>query len=143
MRELREEDNLPAGGKPLARYLKPDLLIVDDMGLKQLPPRSGEYLFEIIMRRYENRSTLMTSNRPVEEWGKLVGDVPAASGDAPAAVPRGRPAPPRRKPRARKERASRWLTPRPVRAGRGRSSRSRGRTRRWCGRRRSGPSAPR
>ena len=79
VRELHEEDNLPAGAKPLARYLKPDLLIVDDMGLKQLPPRSGEYLFEIIMRRYENRSTLMTSNRPVEEWGKLVGDVPAAT----------------------------------------------------------------
>ena len=79
VRELREEDNLAAGDKPLARFLKPDLLIVDDMGLKQLPPRSGEYLFEIIMRRYENRSTLMTSNRPVEEWGKLVGDVPAAT----------------------------------------------------------------
>ena len=78
VRELREDEALPAG-KPLARYLKPDLLIVDDMGLKQLPPRSGEYLFEIIMRRYENRSTLMTSNRPVEEWGKLVGDAPAAT----------------------------------------------------------------
>ena len=34
---------------------------------------------EIIMRRYENRSTLMTSNRPIEEWGKLLSDVPAAS----------------------------------------------------------------
>ena len=79
VRELRDEDNLPAGGKPLARYLKPDLLIIDDMGLKQLAPKSGEYLFEIILRRYENRSTLMTSNRPVEEWGKLVGDVPAAT----------------------------------------------------------------
>jgi DNA replication protein DnaC len=79
VRELREEDNLPAGGKPLARYLKPDLLLIDDMGLKQLPARSGEYLFEIVMRRHENRATLMTSNRPVEEWGKLVGDVPAAS----------------------------------------------------------------
>jgi len=31
------------------------------------------------MRRYENRSTLMTSNRPIEEWGKLLSDVPAAS----------------------------------------------------------------
>jgi len=78
VRELRDDETLPAG-KPLARYLKPDLLIIDDMGLKQLPPRGGEYLFEIIMRRYENRSTLMTSNRPVEEWGKLVSDVPAAS----------------------------------------------------------------
>ena len=49
------------------------------MGLKQLPPKSGEYFFEIIMRRYENRSTLMTSNRPIEEWGKLLNDVPAAT----------------------------------------------------------------
>ena len=63
----------------LAKYLKPDLLIVDDMGLKQLPKRSGEYFFEIVMRRYENRSTLMTSNRPIEDWGKLIGDVPSAT----------------------------------------------------------------
>lgn len=56
-----------------------DLLIIDDTGIAQLPPKSGEYLFEIIMRRYEVRSTLMTSNRPLEEWGKLIGDVPAAT----------------------------------------------------------------
>jgi DNA replication protein DnaC len=49
------------------------------MGLKQLPKRSGEYLFEIIMRRHEVRSTMMTSNRPLEDWGKLIGDVPSAS----------------------------------------------------------------
>src|SRR5205085_9135840 len=63
----------------LAKYLKPDLLIIDDMGLKVLPVKSGEILLEIIMRRHENRSTLMTSNRPIEEWGKLLNDVPAAS----------------------------------------------------------------
>jgi len=79
VRELKEEEVLASRSKPLARYLKPDLLIVDDMGLKQLPPQAGEYLFEIIMRRHENRSTMMTSNRPIEEWGKLVGDVPAAT----------------------------------------------------------------
>jgi DNA replication protein DnaC len=79
VRELKDEESLPSRGRPLARYLKPDLLIVDDMGLKQLPAQAGEYLFEIIMRRHENRSTIMTSNRPIEEWGKLVGDVPAAS----------------------------------------------------------------
>ena len=39
----------------------------DDTGMKQLPKRSGEYLFEIIMRRYETRSTIMTSNRPGHE----------------------------------------------------------------------------
>ncbi len=39
------------------------------MGMKQLPKRSGEYLFEVVMRRHELRSTMMTSNRPLEEWG--------------------------------------------------------------------------
>jgi DNA replication protein DnaC len=57
---LGEDDKL------LADYLKPELLIVDDMGMKQLPRKSGEVLFEIIMRRYETRSTMMTSNRPLE-----------------------------------------------------------------------------
>jgi hypothetical protein len=41
--------------------------------------RFGEFLFEIIMRRYELKSTMMTSNRPLEDWGKLIGDVPAAT----------------------------------------------------------------
>jgi DNA replication protein DnaC len=48
------------------------------MGLKCLPARSGELLLEIIVRRHEVRATIMTSNRPVDEWGKLLGDVPAA-----------------------------------------------------------------
>ena len=65
--------------KVLAKYLKPDLLIIDDMGMKQLPRRSGEFVFEIILRRYETRSTIMTSNRPLEDWGKLIGDVPSAT----------------------------------------------------------------
>src|ERR1700745_2025210 len=52
---------------------------IDDMGLKILPPKRGKTLLEIIMRRYENRSTMMTSNRPIEEWGKLLSDVAAAS----------------------------------------------------------------
>jgi DNA replication protein DnaC len=65
--------------KVLNRYLRPDLLVIDDMGMKQLPKRSGEFVFEIIMRRYETRSTIMTSNRPLEDWGKLIGDVPSAT----------------------------------------------------------------
>ena len=79
VRDLMEDEAFSGSNKSLSRYLKPDLLIIDDMGLKQLPKKSGEYMFEIIMRRYENRSTIMTSNRPIEEWGKLVGDVPAAT----------------------------------------------------------------
>lgn len=69
VRELMMEPTRGAEGRLLKKYLKPDLLIIDDMGLKILPPQSGEILLEIILRRYENRATIMTSNRPVEEWG--------------------------------------------------------------------------
>lgn len=79
VRELAVEQTESALSRMLGRYLKADLLIIDDMGLKTLPPKSGEILMEIIMRRHENRSTLMTSNRPIEDWGKLLCDVPAAS----------------------------------------------------------------
>jgi len=79
VRELIGEETFVDQDKTLARYLKPDLLIIDDFGIKHLPKRSGEYFFEIIMRRYELRSTVMTSNRPLEDWGKLIGDVPAAT----------------------------------------------------------------
>ena len=79
VRDFLHDEALGGEDKVLSRYLKPDLLIIDDMGMKQLPKRSGEYLFEIIMRRYENHSTIMTSNRPLEDWGKLIGDVPSAT----------------------------------------------------------------
>jgi len=78
-RDFLHEEAFAGQDKVLAQYLKPDLLIIDDMGMKQLPKRSGEYLFEIIMRRYETKSTMMTSNRPLEDWGKLIGDVPSAT----------------------------------------------------------------
>jgi len=77
--DFLSEEALQQRDKILRHYLKPDLLIIDDMGLKQLPKHAGEYLFEIIMRRYETKSTIMTSNRPTEDWGKLLQDVPTAS----------------------------------------------------------------
>jgi len=79
VRDFLHDEAFAGQDKVLAKYLRPDLLIIDDMGMKQLPKRSGECLFEIIMRRYEVRSTMMTSNRPLEDWGKLIGDVPAAT----------------------------------------------------------------
>lgn len=78
-RDFLGDDPLGKQDKTLNRYLKPDLLIIDDMGMKQLPRHGGECLLEIIMRRHENRSTVMTSNRPLEDWAKLIGDVPAAT----------------------------------------------------------------
>jgi len=79
VRDFLHDEAFGGEERVLAKYLKPDLLIVDDMGMKQLPKRSGEYLFEIIMRRYETRSTMMTSNRPLPDWGKLIGDIPSAT----------------------------------------------------------------
>lgn len=55
------------------------LLIIDDFGMRKLPHTTAEDLLEIVMRRYERASTLLTSNRPVEDWGKLLSDVAAVS----------------------------------------------------------------
>src|SRR5271170_1095862 len=55
------------------------LLIIDDFGMRKLPMTAAEDLLEIVMRRYERASTLVTSNRPVEDWGKLLGDVAAVT----------------------------------------------------------------
>ena len=79
VRDFLHDEAFAGQDKVLAGYLKPDLLVIDDMGIKQLPKRSAEYLFEVVMRRYETHSTVMTSNRPLEDWGKLLGDVPAAT----------------------------------------------------------------
>ena len=70
--DMKQQEALAGSRKYLRSYLKPDLLIIDDMGIKKLPALSGEYLFEVVMRRHENRSTIMTSNRPIEKrLGKL------------------------------------------------------------------------
>ena len=49
------------------------MLIIDDLGMRKLLPSAADDLLELIMRRYERASTLITSNRPVEDWGKLLG----------------------------------------------------------------------
>jgi DNA replication protein DnaC len=55
------------------------LLIIDDLGMRKLPHPAAEDLLEIIMRRYERASTLLTSNRPVDDWRKLLGDTAAVT----------------------------------------------------------------
>jgi len=55
------------------------LLIIDDLGMRKLATSAAEDLLEIVMRRYERASTLLTSNRPVDDWGKLLGDTAAVS----------------------------------------------------------------
>jgi DNA replication protein DnaC len=55
------------------------LLIIDDLGMRKLPHTAAEDLLELIMRRYERASTILTSNRPVDDWGKLLGDTAAVT----------------------------------------------------------------
>jgi DNA replication protein DnaC len=52
-----------------------DLLLVDDLFLRKLPSQAGDELADVLMARYEKASTILTSNRPLEDWPRLLGDV--------------------------------------------------------------------
>jgi DNA replication protein DnaC len=74
LEELAEAQVLGERKEHIAKIATAPLLIIDDLGMRKLPPTAAEDLLEIVMRRYERASTLLTSNRPVEDWGKLLGD---------------------------------------------------------------------
>jgi DNA replication protein DnaC len=63
----------------LADLVAAPLLIIDDLGMRKLPHTAAEDLLEVVMRRYERASTLLASNRPVDDWGKLLGDTAAVT----------------------------------------------------------------
>jgi len=63
----------------IQKFLKPDLLILDELGFKKMPQYSMEDFFEIIRKRYENGSMIITTNRNFEDWGALFGDKVIAS----------------------------------------------------------------
>jgi DNA replication protein DnaC len=77
--ELAESSQLGTRKDLMLELAKVPLLIIDDVGMRKLPPTAAEDLLEVIMRRYERASTMLTSNRPVEDWGKLLGDTAAVS----------------------------------------------------------------
>ena len=51
-----------------------DVVLIDDLFLRKLPPQAGDELAEVLMSRYEKASTIVTSNRPLEDWARLLGD---------------------------------------------------------------------
>jgi DNA replication protein DnaC len=61
------------------RLTRIDLLAIEDFGMKKLGPNAAEDLLEIFVRRHETASTLVTTNRPTEDWGQFLGDAPAAT----------------------------------------------------------------
>lgn len=69
------ESNLDGTRKEYLQQIeRVPLLIIDDLGMRKLPASAAEDLLEVVMRRYERTSTLLTSNRPIEDWGRLLGD---------------------------------------------------------------------
>ncbi len=76
LRGGRADGSLP---RRMQTYLRPDLLILDDFGLRPLTPPGPEDLYDIISERYEQGSILLTSNRAPSEWPDLFGDPLLAS----------------------------------------------------------------
>jgi len=73
--EINEARELGEIRKYRAQLKAAELLVIDDLFLRKLPSNAGDELAEVIMSRYEKLSTIITSNRPVEDWAKLLGDV--------------------------------------------------------------------
>ena len=61
------------------KLCRADLLVLEDFGMKRLGPAAAEDLLEVFVRRHEIGSILVTTNRPTEDWGKFLGDAPAAT----------------------------------------------------------------
>src|SRR3989344_3913399 len=57
--------------KKIQQYTKPDLLILDELGYKSMAESTVEDFFEIVSRRYEKGSIIITSNRAISEWDKV------------------------------------------------------------------------
>lgn len=73
--EINEARELGELRKYRAQMMTAELLLIDDLFLRKLPPNAGEELADVLMSRYEKSSTMLTSNRPIEDWPKLLGDV--------------------------------------------------------------------
>lgn len=77
--DLLQAENLGNKKKFMKSLADADLLIIDDLGLTQLAPGNAEDVLEIVMSRYEKKSTLVTSNRIVSDWHKMLGDATLSS----------------------------------------------------------------
>lgn len=69
--ELLKQESLPALERRLKRYTSPDLLILDEIGYLPCDPQAADVLFNIVTRRHESRSLVITTNLPFKRWGTL------------------------------------------------------------------------
>jgi len=77
--DFLEADALQQRKELVARLTKVDLLAIEDFGMKRLGPAAAEDLLEVFLRRHEKASTIVTTNRPTQDWGAFIGDIPAAT----------------------------------------------------------------
>jgi DNA replication protein DnaC len=73
--DINEARELGELRKYRAQLKTAELLVIDDLFLRKLPAQAGDELADVLMSRYENASTILTSNRPIDDWAKLLGDV--------------------------------------------------------------------
>lgn len=73
--DINEARELGVMRKLRAQLRGADLLLIDDLFLRKLPAQAGDELADVLMSRYEKGATIITSNRPLEDWPKLLGDV--------------------------------------------------------------------
>ncbi len=77
--DFLEAEALQQRKQLVSRLTKIDLLVIEDFGMKRLGPNAAEDLLEVFVRRHERGSTLVTTNRPTQDWGVFLGDIPAAT----------------------------------------------------------------
>lgn len=75
--------------KRLAAWTSPDLLLIDELGYLSFDARGADLLYQVINRRYQKSSTVITTNLPFKDWGKLFHNAAAASAIADRLVHRG------------------------------------------------------
>ena len=72
--DINEARELGTIRKLRAQFRAADLLLIDDLFLRRLPAQAGDELADVLMSRYEKAATIITSNRPLDDWPKLLGD---------------------------------------------------------------------
>jgi DNA replication protein DnaC len=76
--DLAEAEATGARPDVIRKLTRVDLLVIEDLGMRRLPPTAAEDLLEVFTRRYESGAILVSSNRPLEDWGQVLGDTAAA-----------------------------------------------------------------
>lgn len=76
--DLAEAEATGTRPELIRKLTRVDLLVIEDLGMRRLPPTAAEDLLEVFTRRYESGAILVSSNRPVEDWGQVLSDTAAA-----------------------------------------------------------------